>query len=117
MAKEDGYACRHYDPAFHPDKSVFGQQYDFITCSETAEHFHQPKEEFRQLAALLRPGAWLALMTSRLTPETRFENWSYRLDHTHVCFYTDACFEWIADNYGFERPHFHSSNVALLQKS
>ena len=115
MAQEDGYACTHYDPFFHPDKSVFGTEYDFISCSETAEHFHYPADEFRQLKSLLKPGGWLGVMTSRLVPETEFANWHYRRDPSHVSFYTEATFRFIACHYGFKLPVFVSNSVVLLQ--
>ncbi|MGB0416311.1 MAG: class I SAM-dependent methyltransferase [Coraliomargarita sp.] len=116
MAQEDGFACRHYDPCFNPDKSVFGQQYDFITCSETAEHFHDPAAEFRQLHALLKPGGWLGVMTSRLMPNIEFANWHYRREITHVMFYRDATFEWMSGHWAWAKPEFVSNSVVLLQK-
>ena len=117
MAQEDGFDCWHYDPYFHPDKSVFGQQYDFITCSETAEHFHDPAAEFRQLLALLKPGGWLGVMTSRLMPDTDFANWHYRRETTHVMFYRDATFEWMSDHWSWAKPEFVSNSIVLLQKT
>ena len=115
MAQEDGFDCTHYDPCFHPDKSVFGQQYDFITCSETAEHFHDPANEFRQLKSLLKPGGWLGVMTSRRMPDTDFAKWHYRREITHVMFYADATFSAISGQFAFEAPEFISNSVALLQ--
>jgi len=116
MAREDGFECKHYDPCFHPDKSVFGQQYDFITCSETAEHFHDPAAEFRQLHALLKPGGWLGLMTSRLMPDTDFANWHYRREITHVMYYSDATFEWLSGHCSWNSPEHISGSVTLMQK-
>ena len=115
MAQHDGFNCRHYDPCFHPDKSVFEQQYDFITCSEAAEHFHYPADEFRLLKALLKPGGWLGIMTSRLSQEISFENWHYRVDPTHVAFYSDHTFRSITRRFGFKPPEFISNTVVLLQ--
>ena len=116
LAKEDGFQCLHYDPCFHPDKSVFGQQYDFITCSETAEHFHDPAGEFRQLHALLKPSGWLGVMTSRRMPNTDFANWHYRREETHVMFYSDATFRWLSGHWPWAQPEFISNSVVLLQK-
>ena len=56
MVEEDGFECNLYDPYFHPDSRVLCSQYDFITCSETAEHFYEPHQEFKKLAALLKGG-------------------------------------------------------------
>ena len=40
------YSIDLYDPFFFPNKEIFSKTYDFITCTETAEHFFNPKKEF-----------------------------------------------------------------------
>ncbi len=116
MAQADGFACVHYDPVFHPDDSVFNCRYDFITCTETAEHFHHPAVEFARLAVLLRPGGWLALMTTRLTSKIDFATWHYRQDVTHVSFYSERSFQVIAQRFNFRPPRFLSNSIVLLQR-
>jgi hypothetical protein len=115
MAMEDGFQCLHYDPCFEPAAEVLADRYDFVTCSETAEHFFDPAAEFRRLRSLLNPGAWLAVMTLRLSDVAAFGGWHYHLDPTHVCFYQDATLAWIARAYGFHPPVLVSRRVALLQ--
>lgn len=117
MAEEDGFECAHYDPYFHRDDSALQNQYDFITCSETAEHFYDPDLEFNQLADRLLPGGWLGVMTTRYDDQINFKNWHYRHDPTHVAFYTDKTFEAIADRFNFEQPVIVSKSVVLLRKS
>jgi len=46
MLEEDGYVMHKFDPSFYPNKTLFSQRFDFITCSETVEHFHYPFAEF-----------------------------------------------------------------------
>ena len=46
MLREKGYQMFNYDPFFHPKKSNLLKKYDFISCSETVEHFHNPFYEF-----------------------------------------------------------------------
>lgn len=116
MAQEDGFDCTHYDPFFHPDASAFEHRYAFITCSETAEHFHKPAEEFRKLAALLKPRGILGIMTSMHRPDTDFAKWHYRIDPTHVAFYSKRSFEVIADTFGFFKIEFCGRSVVLLIK-
>ena len=48
------------------------RSYDFITCTEVAEHFHHPAAEFARLRAMVRPGGWLAVMTCFQTDDARF---------------------------------------------
>lgn len=116
MAQEDGYTCDHYDPFFHPDESSLRKQYDFVTCSETAEHFHSPNEEFRRLSSLVKSDGWLGLMTSLLTPNTNFAKWPYTFDITHVVFYTTEALQIIAEHNQFSPPVFISDRVILLKK-
>jgi SAM-dependent methyltransferase len=116
MAQEDGFPCTCYDPFFAAAHSRLQQQYDFVTCSETAEHFCHPQAEFALLASLLRPGGWLAVMTLLLQDVSDFPNWFYKNDPTHVCFYQRTTFQWIADNFPFLPPVFISNRVILLQK-
>ena len=40
--------------------------YDFITCTETAEHFVAPRDDFLRLDGMLARGAWLGVMTETL---------------------------------------------------
>jgi len=96
MLTEAGHRVALYDPFFHPDPAPLAQQYDFITCSEVAEHFHHPAEEFDRLGAMLKPGGWLAVMTSFQTEDARFGTWQYRRDPTHVVFYRAETFARIA---------------------
>ena len=96
MLGEEGYPTRIYDPHFHRDTSVLRAVYDFIVCTETAEHFSNPARDFELLNNLLTPGGLLGLMTSVLYEQIDFENWYYRLDPTHLSFYTPETMEWIA---------------------
>lgn len=115
MLREAGHTVALYDPFFQPDAGVLAQHYDFITCTEVAEHFHHPADEFRRLNHLLRPGGWLGLMTRFQTDDTRFAQWHYRRDPTHVVFYREATLRWLADHHGWicEVP---APNVALMHK-
>ena len=116
MLSEAGHTMHLYDPFFFTDSAVLDQQFDFVTCTEVAEHFHQPHAEFTRLVALLKPGGLLALMTNFQTDDSRFADWHYRRDPTHVTFYRQETFQVIA-------REFHLSceipikNVVFLRKS
>jgi 2-polyprenyl-3-methyl-5-hydroxy-6-metoxy-1,4-benzoquinol methylase len=105
-----------YDPFFAPDRAVLDRSYDFISCTETAEHFHNPADEFDRLEGLLRPGGWLALMTCLHTEETNFGKWYYRKDPTHVVFYAAQTMRQIATIRGWSYE-FPANNVVLMRKS
>ena len=72
MMIEDGFEASVYDIYFHPDRSVLDAKYDFITCTETAEHFGDPRGEFDRFDGRLRRGGWLGVMTGMLQNLGRF---------------------------------------------
>ena len=93
----NGYKVELYDPFFFPNKNLLKKQYNFVTCTETIEHFFDPAKEFNLLDKLLLNGGWLGVMTCILTHDYQFDNWHYRKDPTHVVFYTKKTFEIIAE--------------------
>lgn len=115
MLGEAGHDVRIYDPFFCPDRGALAQSYDAITCTEVAEHFHHPADEFDRLDGLLRPGGMLAVMTNFLTEDARFADWHYRKDPTHVVFYRAATFQIIAAQRGWH-CEIPVKDVALMRK-
>src|SRR5690606_15211980 len=115
MLTQAGHQMSLYDPVFQPDTEALQRTYDFITCTEVAEHFHQPAQEFDRLNTLLKPGGWLAIMTSFQTDDSAFANWHYRRDPTHVVIYKEETFYWLARHYGW-RCEIPGKNVALFQQ-
>ncbi len=115
MLREAGHSVTLYDPFFAADATVLAGRYDFITCTEVVEHFHEPAREFRQLDGLLRPGGWLAVMTMFQTDDARFANWHYRKDPTHVVFYREATMRTLAADLAWH-CEIPAPNVALFCK-
>jgi len=115
MLGDAGHTVALYDPFYRPNTAVLDKTYDFITCTEVAEHFHRPSQEFYKLHGMLRPGGWLAVMTSLLENHIDFERWHYRRDPTHVVFYRRQTFYWLATRYGW-RCEFIDGSVILIQK-
>jgi hypothetical protein len=115
MLEELGLRMSIYDPFFARDPAALARTYDFVTCTETAEHFFFPGAELQRLDGLLRPGGWLALMTEIYDDARSFAQWRYARDPTHVCFYRRQTLEWIAARFRWvlECPH---PNVALFRK-
>ena len=114
MLEDAGHRVSLFDPFFAPDPAALQGRYDAVTCTETAEHFHQPAAEFDRLGTLIRPGGWLALMTCWQTDDARFANWHYRRDPTHVVFYKASTLAHIARSRGWsiELP---VKDVALMR--
>lgn len=105
MLGENGHAMALFDPIYFPDRMVLSGEYDFITCTETAEHFHHPAESFTTMFNCLKQGGSLFLMTQLLLPETDFSSWWYHRDPTHVVFYSEPTLQWLA------RRHAASLNI------
>jgi len=115
MLEEQGFSMAIYDPFFAPDSSVLDDVHDFVTCTETAEHFHFPMAEFALLDRLARPGGWIGIMTEMVDDAGPFGDWYYVRDPTHVAFYRRGTMEWIAGTFGWE-AEFPHRNVSLFHK-
>jgi SAM-dependent methyltransferase len=115
MLREAGHDVALYDPFFAPEAAVLERRYDFITCTEAAEHFHDPAGEFDRFDRMLRPGGWLALMTCFQTDDARFARWHYRRDPTHVVFYRATTFQRIARRFGWQ-CEVPCKDVVLMRK-
>lgn len=115
ILSDDGHKMSIFDPFFYPDQSLLEQTYDFITCTETIEHFHKPAKEFALFEKLLRPGGWLGIMTCFQTDDTRFSSWHYPRDPTHVTFYREATLRHLAAKFGWS-CEIPVKDVALMQK-
>lgn len=115
MLREAGHRVALYDPFFAPDPAPLARSYDFVTCTEVAEHFHNPAAEFDRLRHMVRPGGWLAVMTCFQTDDARFATWHYRMDPTHVVFYRAATFDYLARQWGWTCD-IPAKDVALLRR-
>ena len=116
MMREAGFIVRVYDPFFHQDPSALEREYDFITCTETAEHFSGPRDEFERFQALLKPSGWLGIMTAMLDTWRGFPDWHYHRDPTHISFYSASTMLWIGNHYLWD-VLFPRQNVVLFQKT
>lgn len=115
MLREAGHDVALYDPFYAPDPTPLAQVYDFVTCSEVAEHFHQPAQDFARMMAMVRPGGWLGVMTCFQTDDARFAAWHYQKDPTHVVFYREETLSCIAAARGWSCD-FPEKDVALMQR-
>ena len=116
ILRQRGHDMTLFDPFFFPDTKSLNKTYDFIVCSEAAEHFYNPANEFRRFNHLLMDNGWLGIMTNFQTENARFKNWHYRRDPTHVVFYRKETFEVIGRQFKWT-AYFPSPNVVLFQKT
>lgn len=116
MLTHAGHDMATFDPFFADNPDVLERSYDFVTCTEVIEHFHEPRREFDRLDGLLHTGGWLAVMTCFQTNDSRFANWHYRRDPTHVVFYREDTLRLIARQRGWS-CEIPAKDVALMQKN
>ena len=115
MMDEEGLRVQTYDPFFHPDASALERRYAFVTCTETAEHFAAPRDDFDMLDSVLDASGWLGVMTGMLDGWEEFADWYYHRDPTHIRFYSCRSMSWIAERYSW-MAHFPRQNVGLFRK-
>lgn len=109
-----GYPMRYYDLYYWPNVSPLQQQYDFITATEVIEHLSNPKHTMELWMKILKPGGYLAIMTKRVKSLTAFQGWHYKNDPTHIAFYCEKTFEYLAATYSLQLTLI-GSDVALLK--
>ncbi|HFD81604.1 MAG TPA: class I SAM-dependent methyltransferase [Gammaproteobacteria bacterium] len=115
MFAEAGYPMSVYDPFYADVPQRLRQRYDFITATEVVEHLRRPGEELQRLWRLLEPGGLLGIMTKRVIDREAFAGWHYRRDPTHVCFFSDETFEWLAQCWG-AGLEFVGNDVVILAR-
>ena len=115
ILEEAGHQVALYDPFYQPDSTTLKATYDFITATEVLEHLCHPRRDLESLWNRLRKSGWLGVMTKRAKDRELFAKWHYKQDPTHVCFWSDASFQWLADHWN-ARLELIEPDVALLQK-
>lgn len=102
MLQEAGHRVELYDYFYYNDPELLTRRYDFISATEVVEHLNTPEREFEKLFTMLRRGGWLAIMTKLVKNLDAFSQWHYIRDMTHVCFYDQRTFEYIAHRFEAE---------------
>ena len=116
MMEEAGHSMSLHDPIYHPNPDALKGTYHFITATEVFEHLHQPALDLDILHQALKPRGWLGIMTKRVRDKDAFSKWHYIQDPTHVCFWSETTFQWIADQWQATLS-FPASDAVLIQRS
>ncbi|MCL1142860.1 class I SAM-dependent methyltransferase [Shewanella gaetbuli] len=117
MAAEAGVSVSNYDLFYFPDTGQLKQQYDFITMTEVIEHIADAKGVLQQLKQLLNDNGLIAIMTKRVRDHASFINWHYKHDPTHINFYSEATFQWIAVQYQWQLEVVDNDVVIFSQQA
>lgn len=115
LMEAHGHQMELYDPFYADDPTVFTKKYDFITATEVVEHLRDPQQQWTTLFALLKKGGWLGIMTKLVIDKTAFAGWHYTRDPTHICFYSQPTFYYLAERFN-AKLSFVAGDVILLQK-
>lgn len=116
MFEEAGYSMSIFDPFYANEVNVFDKNYDFITTTETVEHFYNPGNEFEKLWNILKPGGFFGIMTLLRPEDQSFADWHYIRDETHVSLYSKKTFRWLADFLNSD-IEFISKRVIIFKKN
>ncbi|MBE0507180.1 MAG: class I SAM-dependent methyltransferase [Marinospirillum sp.] len=116
MLAEAGYTCQNYDLYFAQHPELLQQQYDFITSTEVFEHLAQPAQVLDQLVSCLKPGGLLGIMTQRPRDLAAFSQWHYLMDPTHITFFSETCFDWLAKHWQLQQVYL-GRDVVILKRS
>ena len=116
MLEEWGHNVDLYDKFYAQNDAVFQNRYDFITATEVVEHLPNPLKDLEALVKILQKGGILAIMTEIVSPQLDFTNWYYKNDPSHVCFYSEKTFLYLANLLGLEIVTL-SERVIILRKS
>ncbi|MDO6685640.1 MULTISPECIES: methyltransferase domain-containing protein [unclassified Agarivorans] len=115
LLEQAGHQLLNYDPIYYPDEQLLTQTYRFVTSSEVVEHFNFPEQAWQRLISLVQQPGLLAVMTKRHSGTKVFPQWYYKNDPTHVAFYSDKTFAWLAEHYQM-KLEIVSPSVALFHR-
>jgi hypothetical protein len=57
----------------------------------------------------------MGVMTKRVLSKTRFDSWHYKNDPTHVCFFSESTFEFLAQKSQLT-VEFPTADIAVFRK-
>ncbi len=112
-----GYRVTLYDYYFAPGEHWRDQRYQGITSIEVFEHLHDPLGAIGQLTELLEEGGYLFLRTLlHYNDAERFHSWWYPIDETHITFFHEKTFEYMAKQCKLSVVSIQHGCEIILQK-
>ena len=115
MLQELGFITDIYDPYYAPQE-LAPKSYDLVTSTEVFEHLREPLETLRHIRELLKPNAYLAIMTKFICLLDEFPSWRYKDDITHISFYSPKTFSVIAQTLELDLIKHNSQDIVVLRK-
>lgn len=114
LLKQKRFQIQTYDPLFEPVEERLRVRYDYVTCTEVAEHFEYPLQELSKIKNLLKPQGRLYIKTSLTDSVQDFPGWHYHRDPSHVSFFSRRTFEIIKSKLNFSILQSIDQGVLIL---
>jgi len=111
---QQGYRADCYDPFFAPALPQCSP-YDLITCTEALEHVYKPWKTWQLMLSLLAPSGTIAVMTHFHPGAESIAKWWYIRDTTHVVFYSEKTFAWLAAEFGLAIEYSDGVKTIVLK--
>jgi hypothetical protein len=118
----EGYQADGYDLNFY-SREELGKKYDLVISTETFEHIKKPGEDLARLMSKISSKGYLAIMTRFYPLKKRalclesFSEWYYKRDPTHIAFYSQKTFSWIAHEFKMKICYNNNFDFTILQKN
>ena len=112
-----GYHCYSYDPYFFPDEPWQNRSYDAVVLHEVAEHLAEPAKVFSVASTCIQNGGFFMIRTRFLEGCADFGSWWYRMDPTHISFYTEIGLRQFMASRGFSPILFQAPDIAVIRKN
>jgi hypothetical protein len=122
LLEQEGYKAHGYDLNFFPNEAL-DDKYNLIISTETFEHIKNPRKALECLTQKILNKGYLAIMTrfyplrgSALCLES-FSEWYYKRDPTHIAFYSQKTFAWIADEFKMKICYNNNFDFIIFQRT
>jgi hypothetical protein len=118
LLKRRGYELSLYDKYFHDDTNNLYKPHDCVISTEVFEHLANPLEHLKILIRnSLKAQGIIALMTQfHPNDDVSFLQWYYKLDETHIGFFSPKTFEYIAQKLGLKILFIDGKDTVVFQK-
>lgn len=116
LLNSQGFSCHTFDPYFSPAPAWQSRSYDAVILHEVAEHLADPAAVFTAAGACIRNGGFFMIRTRFLESCADFASWWYRMDATHISFYTEIGLRQFMASQGFSQILFRTPDIAVFQK-
>lgn len=116
LLKEKGGDIENFDPYFFNNLNLLDTTYDVVTSSEVVEHFKSPSDDWNLLVSLVKPNGLLGIMTLFIADEIDYKSWWYKNDFTHIVFYKEETFLYLAERFNLDIVFNDHKSVIIFKK-